>query len=144
MRRVSPLTGGRRRRVLAVLAALAGLWAVPALAGHGAGGLVPSYSVEHVRRMMEAGEPVILVDLRPPSAYRNARLPGARSIPLAELERRLGEIPRSGRVVLYGETIVEASQGHGVLQDRGYRNAAVLEDGFGGWVKRGFPLEPGR
>lgn len=115
-----------------------------ALAGHGAGGLVPSYRGEHVRRMMEAGETVVVIDLRPAAAFRKAHVPGARSIPLDELPRRLGEVPRSGRVVLYGDSIVEASQGHALLQDRGHRNAAVLEEGFAGWVRQGFPVEASR
>ncbi len=130
----------RRSALIAALIVAAALAAVPARAGHGAGGLVPSYSAEHVNRMLEAGEPVVLVDVRPAPAHRTAHLPGARSIPLADLERRLGEIPRRGRVVVYGESIVEASQAHDLLHDRGFRNVGVLEDGFGGWVRLGFPV----
>ena len=128
-------------RVMGMLIGLAGLTVSPALAGHGAGGVVPSYSAEHVKRFIETGEPVVLVDLRPSVAYRTAHLPGARSVPLSELEGRLGEIPRAGRVVLYGESILEASEAYTRLRDRGYRNAGVLEDGFAGWIKLSFPVE---
>jgi rhodanese-related sulfurtransferase len=117
---------------------------MPAGAGHGAGGLVPSYRAEHVRRFIDAGEPVVLVDVRPREAYRAARLPGARSLPLAELEARADEIPRAGRVILYGESIIQASEAHVALYDRGYRNVGVLEDGFTGWIRQGFPVEPRR
>lgn len=126
---------------MALLTAL--LLAAPALAGagHGASGLVPGYRAEHVKRLMDAGERVVLVDLRPPGAFRAGRLPGARSVPLGELPTRLAEVPRRGRVVLYGESIVEASEAATLLEARGYRNIGVLEDGFAGWVGLGYAVE---
>jgi ArsR family transcriptional regulator len=112
-----------------------------AIAGHGASGLVPGYRAEHVKRLIDAGERVVLVDVRPAAAFGRGRLSGARSIPLAELARRAAEVPRSGRVVLYGETIIEASEAAKLLEPLGYRNIGVLEDGFRGWVAVGLPVE---
>jgi rhodanese-related sulfurtransferase len=116
---------------------------VPVVAdgGHGASGLVPGYRVEHVKRLIDAGERVVLVDLRSAAAFGKGRLPGARSVPLADLARRVAEVPRSGRVILYGETIIEASEAAKLLEPLGYRNIGVLEDGFNGWVAAGLPLE---
>jgi rhodanese-related sulfurtransferase len=132
--------------LLAALALVCGVAMLPApsRAGHGASGLVPGYRAEHVKRLMEAGEPLLLLDLRPAVAYETARIPGARSLPLATLARRVGELPRAGRVVLYGETIVEASEAATLLEHLGYRNVGVLEDGFAGWVREGFPVERSR
>jgi rhodanese-related sulfurtransferase len=134
------IPGRSRLGVMGTVIGLA-LAALPALAGHGAGGLVPSYYAEHVKRLIEAGDPIVLVDVRPNAAYRMAHLPGARSIPLPELESRLGEIPRTGRVVLYGQSIIDASDAYAILRDRGWRNVGVIEDGFAGWSRRGFPVE---
>jgi rhodanese-related sulfurtransferase len=116
----------------------------PGRAGHGASGLVPGYRSEHIRRLMDTGEPMVLLDLRPTAAYERGRIPGARSLPLVELARRAGELPRSGRLVLYGETIVDASEAAKLLEHLGYRNLGVLEDGFAGWVREGFPVERSR
>jgi ArsR family transcriptional regulator len=129
-----------RRLALGIMLLLAPL---PALAGHGASGLVPGYRAEHVKRLLDAGERVVLVDLREARAFGRGRLPGARSIPLAELGRRAAEVPRSGRVILYGDTIIEASEGATLLEPLGYRNIGVLEDGFKGWVAVGLPVERG-
>lgn len=145
--RQGPTPGAPWRAALVRLVALLLLSALapaPATAGHGAGGLVPSWTVEHVKRFLDAGEPVILIDLRPAAAYGGGHIPGARSVPLGELEQRLSEVPRAGRVVLYGETIVEAAQGFARLQAHGYRNVSILEDGFAGWRRRGYPVEAGR
>jgi rhodanese-related sulfurtransferase len=74
--------------------------------------------------------------------FRQGRLPGARSVPLAQLRRRYGEIPRTGPVILYcacpPEEIMAAYR---FLSGEGYRNVSVMEEGFPGWVKRGYPLE---
>jgi len=42
-----------------------------------------------------------LVDVRPAEEFQAGHLPGARSLPLAELPARLGELPRSRPVVAY-------------------------------------------
>jgi rhodanese-related sulfurtransferase/DNA-binding transcriptional ArsR family regulator len=44
---------------------------------------------------------VTLLDVRPVEEYRAGHLPGARSIPLAELRQRLSELPRDREVVAY-------------------------------------------
>ncbi|HEY6696215.1 MAG TPA: rhodanese-like domain-containing protein [Solirubrobacteraceae bacterium] len=42
---------------------------------------------------------VVLVDVRPEEEYEAGHIEGARSIPLAELERRLAELPSDAEVV---------------------------------------------
>ena len=70
-------------------------------------------------------------------------MPGARSIPMKELEKNLKSIPRAGRVVLYCDCpqatlIQDAFQ---VLKDdHGYRNIAIMPDGIKGWLQRKFPV----
>ncbi len=44
---------------------------------------------------------VTLLDVRPIEEFETGHLPGARSVPLAELPARLGEIPRDRAVVAY-------------------------------------------
>ncbi len=83
-------------------------------------------------------------NVRPAEAYRKGCLPGARSVPLGDLARRAGEIPRAGRVVLYADILVEMVEAQRLLQKRGHDNVEILEGGFAEWVKRGLPVEPGR
>lgn len=126
--------------------ALSALWGVlatlPAAAGHGTGGPVLAIPAEYVKRLLDGGEQVLFVDLRPAAEFRKARLPGARSVPLLELTRRSQEIPKTGRVILYcacpPEQLHAAYQ---FLRDQGYRNISVLEDGFLGWIKREYQVE---
>lgn len=126
--------------VLATVGAGAG--ALPALAGHGAPATAPSIPAQQAKRLLGDGQPVTFVDLRPVEAFREGRLPGARSLPLPQLRRRYGEIPQTGPIILYcacsPNEIVAAYR---FLSGEGFENVSVLEEGLPGWVKRGYSLE---
>jgi len=123
----------------ALWSALAGL---PALAGHGTGGPVLAIPAEYAKRLLDAGDRPIFIDLRPNDEFKKGHLPGARPIPLLELRRRYPEIPRIGRVVLYCACPPEEIQAaYQFLRDQGYRNISVMEEGFPGWAKQGYPVE---
>ncbi len=116
--------------------------AAPALAGHGAPTTAPRVQAEQVERLLGNGQPVVLIDLRPEAGFRQGHLPGARSVPFAQLRRRYGEIPSTRPVILYCACPPEElTAAYRFLSGEGYRNVRVLEDGFPGWVMRGYPLE---
>jgi rhodanese-related sulfurtransferase len=103
-------------------------------------------NVERVKFLLDAGEKILIIDLRPAAEFQEKRIPGARSIPVADLQKRIGEVPKTGRVIFYlgpsrNDTLDEAFR---FLEDNGYRNAAMLVEGFQGWIRRGYPIENGR
>lgn len=131
-----------RPLAVVLLAGWGALAAGPAGAGHGSGGPVLLIPADDALRLVEAGERVVFIDLRPEQEFRQGRLPGARSLPLEALSRRYGEIPRAGRVVLYCACPPDDAQAaYDFLRDQGYRNVAVLEEGLAGWTRRGYRLE---
>ena len=77
---------------------------------------------------------VVLVDVRPPEEFAAGHIEGARSIPLAELERRLAELPADREVVAYcrGPFCAYAHEAVRQLTDAG-RKASRLEDGWPEW-----------
>jgi rhodanese-related sulfurtransferase len=85
---------------------------------------------------------VVLLDVRPHGEYRAAHLPGARSIPLDELEARLGELPRDCDVVAYcrGPFCVMSDAAVELLERHGLR-ARKRADGVPQWRAAGLPLE---
>jgi ArsR family transcriptional regulator len=87
---------------------------------------------------------VTVLDVRPPDEYALAHLPGAVNIPLAELERRLAELPRKMEIVAYcrGPYCVLSFDAVAALRARGYR-ARRLEDGLPEWRAAGLPIEGG-
>jgi rhodanese-related sulfurtransferase len=127
--------------------AFVGLTAVdslPALAVHVSTDVPLAIACEDVQRYREAGEDVVLIDLRPPEAFRSGHLPRARSLPLDEVRRREAEIPRTGRVVLYASTPEEAAAAYQALREAGHRNVMVLAGGLTAWIRLGYPVETSR
>ena len=87
---------------------------------------------------------VTVLDVRPPEEFRAGHLPGALSIPLKELERRLSELPHDREIVAYcrGPYCVLAVEAVDMLRARGF-TAFRLEDGVRDWQARGFPVAVG-
>lgn len=57
--------------------------------------------VEELRRMLDAGEKVVVIDVRGGLSAGDGPIPGAVRIPLSELAARHKEIPRDRDVVLF-------------------------------------------
>lgn len=132
------------RRVLrwCVLSALWGsLAALPAAAGHGPDWTVLTIKAEYVKRLMDGGQPLILIDLQPEDEYQKGHLPGARSFPLSELRSRFQGIPKTGLVVLYCACpLEEIEAAYLFLRGQSYRNLVLMDEGFRIWVKKGYPV----
>ena len=123
---------------------LTALGSLPALAVHVSTDVPLAIACEDVQRYREAGEDVVVIDLRPPEAFRSGHLPRARSLPLGEVRRREAEIPRTGRVVLYASTPEEAAAAYQALREAGHRNVMVLAGGLPAWIRLGYPVETSR
>jgi rhodanese-related sulfurtransferase len=85
---------------------------------------------------------VTVLDVRPEDEFALGHLPGALNIPLAELEQRLGELPKSREVIAYcrGPYCVLSFEAVAALRARGYR-IRRLEDGYPEWKAAGLPVE---
>jgi rhodanese-related sulfurtransferase/DNA-binding HxlR family transcriptional regulator len=85
---------------------------------------------------------VTVLDVRPEDEFALGHLPGARNIPLAELEARLKELPQGSEIVAYcrGPYCVLAFEAVSALRALGFK-AVRLEDGFPEWKAAGLVVE---
>ncbi|MEO5820577.1 MAG: metalloregulator ArsR/SmtB family transcription factor [Vicinamibacteraceae bacterium] len=104
------------------------------------GALEPVDDEELVRRVRAGG--VTLIDVRPREEYDAGHLPGALSIPLADLPARLNELRKCHEVVAYcrGPYCVMALDAVDLLRSKGFR-ACRLEHGVPEWRARGWRVE---
>jgi len=88
---------------------------------------------------------VIVLDVRPAEEYEAGHIPGAISVPLDELERRLSSFPRKAEIVAYcrGPYCVLAPQALELLHRHGFR-ARRLEGGLPEWRQDGLPVAVGK
>ena len=85
--------------------------------------------------MLQAGEPVYLVDVRQPWEHETARLADHVLIPLDELHERLDEIkaPDGALVVAYCHHGVRSLSAAAILEHAGHANVASLAGGIDRW-----------
>jgi len=100
-------------------------------------------SRDELAARLAAGRAIVL-DVRPRAEYLAGHIPGARSVPLDELEARLAEVSRDREVVAYcrGPYCVLAPAAVAMLRRHGYR-ARLLADGLPEWRLAGLPVVPG-
>lgn len=96
---------------------------------------------ETLLRKAQEGE-VVVIDVRPEAEYMAGHLPFARSMPLAEIERRLAELPVGKDIVAYcrGPFCLMSDEAVQLLAQHGLR-AIKINDGVAEWRAAGFPLE---
>ena len=107
-------------------------------------GAMETVDGEELLRRVRHGE-VTILDVRPPEEFRAGHVPGARSVPLPELKKRLAELPKDQDVVAYcrGPYCVMAIEAVALLRKKGFR-AYRMEQGVVEWRARGGRVETGR
>ena len=100
-------------------------------------------TLKELRRRLREGDATV-VDVRPVAEYEAGHIPGALSIPVAQLRRRLGEIPKGREVIAYcrGPYCVYSVEAVGILRKHGYR-ARRSEEGLPDWRAEGLPVATG-
>ncbi len=98
-------------------------------------------SSAEAKALLARNRQVFLLDVRTPEEYRQAHLKGATLIPLADLDRRAGELPKNRTLLVYCAVGSRSRIAAGTLARRGYREVYNMSDGIVGWYRNGFPLE---
>jgi len=111
--------------VALLVAMLAGCGQSPAGAG-------ADISVDEALRLWQNKE-AIIIDVRTPGEYRDGHIPGVVNIPLDELEKRIGEIPKDKKVVLICRTGNRSAQGTRLLRSKGLNNVYNSTGGMSTW-----------
>lgn len=92
-------------------------------------------TVQELKRRLDAGEAVHLLDVRQPAEHEIAALPGSQLVPLNQLVGRLEEVtPAAGvPVVVYCHHGVRSQHGAMALVRHGLREVYSLRGGIDAW-----------
>ncbi len=106
----------------------------------GARGELEPVTRQELARRLEDGDLVVL-DVRPATEHAAGHLPGAVSIPVGELRRRLAELPQDREIVAYcrGPYCAFAHEAVELLRQEGFL-ARRLEDGLPEWQAAGLAV----
>jgi molybdopterin/thiamine biosynthesis adenylyltransferase/rhodanese-related sulfurtransferase len=108
--------------------------------------VVPEQGPAELRKRLEAGEPVVLVDVRDPDEYRDGFIEPATNISRGFLEFRIGAAVTDPAtpIVLYCQTGLRSVLAAKALRDLGYTNVVNLQGGFQKWAQSGLPVAKDR
>jgi adenylyltransferase/sulfurtransferase len=102
----------------------------------------PEITVEELKRRRDAGETLVLLDVREPQEYEIARIDGATLIPLGQLPDRLGELKNDVELVVHCHSGMRSARAVQFLRQHGYARAVNLAGGIDAWSERIDPSVP--
>lgn len=103
---------------------------------------VVEIDVDEARKLTDAGDAVI-VDVREPYEWTEARIPGARHVPLGDVPERFGEFPRDTTLVLQCRSGNRSRQAAEFLLAQGFTDVRNMTGGIKAWHEKGHALEAG-
>jgi len=96
---------------------------------------VPEIQVEELKRAMDAGEDVFILDVREPHEYQICNL-GGHLIPLADLPRRVHELDSSREIVAHCRSGARSAKAIAFLRQSGFKKVRNLAGGILAWADR--------
>ena len=103
---------------------------------------IPQVGPAELQSRLEAGEQVVVIDVREPDEFAKGKIPGAYTIPRGVLEMQVdGRLPLDTTVVLYCGAGARSALACKSLAEMGYDKVENLEGGWQSWVGSGLPVE---
>ena len=102
-------------------------------------------NVADMKRRMDAGEKIVLVDVREESEWGQGHLPGAIHLGKGVIERDIEQrVPdTNAKIVLYCGGGFRSALTADNLQKMGYTNVESMDGGWKGWIGAGLPTQKG-
>jgi rhodanese-related sulfurtransferase len=125
---------------LVVVALVSGAMLLWPLLRRGTGG--PWVSTLEATQLMNRGD-AIVIDLRTAEEFARGHVLGARSLPLADFERRAAELEKhkAKPVIVYASDPQRARGAVAALRKLGFGSVHNLTGGYAAWQQAGLPVE---
>jgi len=95
--------------------------------------LPDSLAPRELRRLLDAGHPLVLLDVREPEEVALVRLDGAVHIPMGEIPGRLHELDPDADIVVYCHHGIRSANVAAFLLRRDFASVANLSGGIDAW-----------
>jgi rhodanese-related sulfurtransferase len=103
---------------------------------------LPAVHPDELQARLDAGEQVVVIDVREPNEWAGGVIPGAHPVPRGVLEGTLeGRVPLDATVVLYCAVGGRSALAARSLEQMGFSRVENLEGGFQAWAGAGLPVE---
>lgn len=100
-------------------------------------------SSAELAQQIQSGHAPIVLDVRSEEEFRSGHIPGARNVPIDQLEGQLATlgIAKSDEVVVHCERGARAAKAEALLDAAGYQHVVDLQGHMKGWRESGLPQE---
>ena len=95
-----------------------------------------------LKKRLDAGDDVFILDVREPNEYQICRIPGSVLIPLGELPRRYAELPDDKDIVAHCKMGSRSAKAMEFLQSVGFKRVKNLKGGILDWIDKVDPSQP--
>jgi len=103
---------------------------------------IPEITAREVKKLMDAKEPFVLIDVREPHEYQICRIPGSKLIPLGEIPKRMNELNSADEIVVHCKVGMRSAQAVQLLMKAGFRKIHNLKGGILAWSDQVDPSVP--
>lgn len=88
-------------------------------------------------------ENAIVIDVRDAAEFAKGHIVGARNVPLAQFEKRVGELEklRNKPLVMHCESGNRSAKALEILRKNGFEKLYNLSGGYAAWLNAGLPAE---
>jgi len=94
-------------------------------------------TVQQAKEMIDRGE-VFILDVRTQEEYDAGHIKGSTLIPVQELDKRLNEIPKDRKILVYCRTGHRSTQASEILVNNGFKEVYNMKGGIEEWIKAGY------
>ena len=105
--------------------------------------MVEEITATELKKRLDAGDDIQLIDVRQPEEYGFAKIEGAKLIPLGELPSRVGELDPNREVIFQCKSGVRSARAVEFLQQSGFKGSIKhLLGGITAWSNEVDPKVP--
>ena len=95
-----------------------------------------------LKRRLDRGDRVTIVDVREPHEYQINRIAGSILIPLGDIPRRFNELDPDAEFVMQCKSGVRSAKAANFLRSQGFKRVLNLKSGILGWIDQVDPSQP--
>ena len=103
---------------------------------------IPEITPREVKKMMDAKQPFVLIDVREPHEFQICRIPGSTLIPLGEVPKRMHELDSAQEIVVHCRSGQRSARAVELLIKAGFHKIHNLKGGILAWSDQVDPSVP--
>jgi rhodanese-related sulfurtransferase len=96
-------------------------------------------SVQQAKQMIDRGD-VLILDVRTQEEYDAGHIKNSTLIPVQVLDKRLNELPRDKKILVYCKAGGRSAQASQILVNSGFKEIYNMKGGITDWTNAGYDL----